>query len=566
MDESLHRLFRIVVAGLGLFLVTPSLVAQTDPPLPDFEDITSHSGVAFMNAASHTSQKYLLEAMVGGVAMLDFDQDGYLDLFFVNGAKIDDPMPDGKSPDKSDPRFWNRLYRNNGDLTFADVTEKAGVKGRYFGQGVAIADYDNDGFPDLFLTNFGQNTLYHNLRDGTFEDVTRAAGVSGGGWSAGAGFIDFDRDGHLDLVVSRYLAWTFEDNPWCGDRKPGFRSYCHPKHFAPVTHLVYRNKRDGSFQDVTAGSGFLESPGKGLGVAFNDFDQDGWTDILIANDSVPQQLFRNKGAGKFEELGLFSGVSYDEDGKTFAGMGVDFADYNNDGRPDVFINALAHQRYALFNNLGDVFEYASGPSGIGNISALHSGWGTKFFDYDNDGRKDILVAQGHVMDNIELTQPDTQYEEPLSLMRNAGDVFVDVSSSSGKPFELPRASRGAAVGDLDNDGFLDIVVNCNDQPALVLRNKGNRNNWLVLDTVGGRSNRDGIGGQIRLVSDSGTEQYAMASTAGSYLSASDKRVHFGLGPAGQVKLVEIKWPSGVVQRLEDVRANQVLKVEEPSAK
>ena len=562
----------LVLPGLSLFPLSYSAAGQTNPA-PVFADITSSSNVTFLNAASHTSQKYLLESMVGGVAMLDYDQDGYLDLYFVNGAALDDPMPEGKMPGKSDPRYWNRLYRNNGDLTFADVTEKAGVKGDFFGQGVAAADYDNDGFPDLFLANFGGNILYRNRGDGTFQDVTISAGVGGDGWSAGAGFMDYDKDGRLDLFVSRYVAWSFEDNPYCGERKPGFRSYCHPKHFAPVSHLVYRNKGDGSFEDVSESSGFSASPGKGLGIAFHDYDQDGWTDVLVANDSFPQQLFRNNEGSGFEELGLLSGVAYDEDGKTFAGMGVDFADYDNDGRPDAFINALAHQKYALFRNLGDLFEYVSGPSGVSSISALHSGWGTKFFDYDNDGWKDIFVAQGHVMDNIELTQPDVLYEEPLVLMRNTGRNFVDVSESSGPPFQVRRSARGAAIGDLDNDGFLDIVVNCNDQAALVLRNEGGGNNWLIVDTVGVRSNRDGIGSQIRLVVDSvdgnsagggsGDEQFAIVSTAGSYLSSGDKRVHFGLGAAKQVKLLEITWPSGEVRRLENVAANQILTVEEP---
>ena len=280
MASPRRRALLLVLPGLSLFPLSYLAAGQTNPA-PVFADITSSSNVTFLNAASHTWQKYLLESMVGGVAMLDYDQDGYLDLYFVNGAALEDPMPEGKMPDKSDPRYWNRLYRNKGDLTFADVTEKAGVKGDFFGQGVAAADYDNDGFPDLFLANFGGNILYRNRGDGTFQDVTSSAGVGGDGWSAAAGFIDYDRDGHLDLIVSRYVAWSFEDNPYCGERKPGFRSYCHPKHFAPVSHLVYHNKGDGSFEDVSESSGFGASPGKGLGIAFHDYDQDGWTDVLI---------------------------------------------------------------------------------------------------------------------------------------------------------------------------------------------------------------------------------------------------------------------------------------------
>ena len=545
-------------------LACAQLAGQTaGPDLPVFTDVTEASGLDFRNASSGTSQKYLLESMVGGVAAFDYDGDGLLDLYFVNGAALEDPMPDGKHPDKSDPKYWNRLYRNDGSWKFSDVTELSGVRGDHFGQGVAAADYDNDGNTDLFLANFGRNILFRNLGDGTFEDVTEHAGVAGGGWSAGAGFLDYDRDGHLDLFVSRYVEWSFAENPWCGEREPGHRSYCHPKHFAPIPHLVYRNNGNGTFENVSEATGFGSTPGKGLGIAFNDYDRDGWTDVLVANDSFPQQLFRNLEGKGFEELALLSGMAYDENGRTFAGMGTDFADYNNDGNPDVFINALAHQRYALFRNEGELFEYVSGPTGVSGITSMHSGWGTKFFDYDNDGMKDIFVAQGHVMDNIELTQPDLTYEEPFMLMRNWGDGFRDVSDRSGKAFSVPRAARGAAIADLDNDGFLDIAVNCRDQQAVLLRNEGNGNHWLVLDLEGSNSNVDAMGAQVRLAGESGTEQHLMVSAAGSYLSSGDRRLHFGLGPSGQAVLVEIAWPSGLVQVLEDVRANQVLKVSEP---
>ena len=531
--------------------------------LPVFTDVTQASGVDFLNNSSSTSQKYLLESMVGGVAAFDYNGDGLLDLYFVNGASISDPMTEGQTPDKSEPEYWNRLYRNDGDWQFTDMTEEAGVRGDHFGQGVAAGDYDNDGRADLFLANFGRNILYRNLGDGSFEDATERAGVEGGGWSAGAGFLDYDRDGHLDLFVSRYVEWSFQDNPWCGERKPGHRSYCHPKHFAPISHLVYRNNGDGTFTDVSDSSGFAGAPGKGLGIAFNDYDGDGWNDVLVANDSFPQQLFRNLEGGGFEELALLSGMAYDENGRTFAGMGADFADYNNDGLPDVFINALAHQRYALFRNDGQLFEYVSGPTGVSGITAQHSGWGTKFFDYDNDGIRDIFVAQGHVMDNIELTQPDVKYKEPLVLMRGGGDGFKDVSASSGEPFEVPRAARGAAIADLDNNGFLDIALNCKDEPAVLLQNEGNGGNWLIVDLSGTRSNKDGIGSRVRIVLESSGEQHAVASAAGSYLSSNDHRLHFGLGRSEQVGLVEIEWPSGVVQRFEQVRANQILVVTEP---
>ena len=548
---------------LLLALLSPAVAISN--PSPTFIDITARSGVRFKHDASHTSQKYLPEAMGGGVAMFDYDGDGRLDLFFVNGAAIQDPMPAVKSADKSDPRYWNRLYRNNGDGTFTDVTESAGVRGHSYGMGVAIGDYDNDGRPDLYVTNVGENILYHNNGDGTFTDVTRKAGVAGGGWSTSACFVDYDRDGYLDLIVTRYLEWDFSKNIWCGERRPGYRSYCHPDQFRPTTHLVYHNNGDNTFTDVSKTCGFAAAPGKGLGIAFNDFDRDGWPDILVANDSFPQQLFRNKHDGTFEEVGVFQGVAYNEDGLTFAGMGLDFQDYDNDGWPDVFINALANQRYSLFRNLKGAFEYASGPSGVGGATLLHSGWGTKFFDYDNDGWKDLFVAQGHVMDNIELTQPSARYLEPLLLLRNSGGKFRDVSSQSGPTFKIPLAARGAAFGDLNNDGFMDVAINCNNQTALILSNQGgNGNHWLLVNTLGSVSNRDGIGAQLRLVSKSGAEQYGIVSLAGSYLSSSDKRVHFGLGRDESAKLLEITWPSGIVQRLENIAADRILTVREPA--
>jgi hypothetical protein len=548
--------------GISLTVLVP-LSAFLLSSQPAFEDIAAQSGAAFRNEPSQTPQKYLPETMVGGVALFDYNSDGLLDLFFVNGAALTDPMPEGQQPTKSEPQYWNRLYRQKRDGSFTDVTAEAGVAGYLYGQGVAVGDYDNDGHPDLYVTNFGRNILYRNNGDGTFEDATAQAGVAGGGWSTGAMFVDYDADGFLDLAVARYLDWDFTTNRWCGERKEGYRAYCHPNEFGPVTHLLFHNNGDGTFADVSRSSGFGRHPGKGLGVAFNDFDRDGRPDIFVANDSFPQQLFRNLGDGAFEEKALVVGVGFDEDGRTFAGMGIDFVDYDNDGWPDVFVNALARQKYALYRNHGGIFDYVSGPTGVASATQTHSGWGTKLIDYDNDGWKDIFVAQGHVMDNVALTQPDVRYREPFLLMRNIQGTFTDVSKQGGPDFQVERAARGAAFGDLNNDGFVDIVVNCNAEPAVILRNMGNGNHWLMIDTVGTVSNRDGIGAQIRLVAESGAEQFGLVSTAGSYLSASDKRVHFGLGAETKAKLVEITWPSGVVQRIENVSANQMLIVTEP---
>ncbi len=559
-----RRSFLLALAGGGLARPLRAYgggVSAATPPT--FADVTAKSRVNFHCNASKTSQKYLIETMVGGVAMLDYDGDGLLDLFFVNGAALWDTMPAGKEPDKTDPKFWNRLYRNNGDGTFTDVTEKANVKGHSYGMGVAVGDYDNDGHPDIYVTNFGRNILYHNNGDGTFTDVTDKAGVAAGGWSSSACWVDYDRDGHLDLVVSRYLQWDIQNNPWCGDRVAGYRAYCHPDAFKPVTHIVYHNNGNGTFTDVTQTAGLANLPGNGLGISSNDFDLDGWPDILVANDKLPQQLFRNKRDGTLTEVALAAGLAYDEDGATFSGMGVNFEDYDNDGWPDVFIGDLANQRYALYKNQKGTFQYVSGPTGLASISARHSGWGTAFVDYDNDGWKDLFVAQSHVMDNIELTQPSVRYLEPLLLLRNVSGRFEDVSKSCGSAFLRPMASRGVAFGDLDNDGFVDMAISVLDGDALILRNQGNGNHWVLINTVGSVSNRDGIGARIHCVSESGLEQWATVSTAGSYQSSSDKRVHFGLGADKTIKLLEIAWPSGTVQKLEKVAADQILTVREP---
>jgi hypothetical protein len=538
--------------------------APATPPVIEFEDVTAKSGIRFQHQASRTRRKYLPESMGAGVAIFDYDNDGWQDLFFVNGAKLQDPMPLGSSPDKSDPSYWNRLYHNNRDGTFTDITEKAGLPGRLYGMGVATGDYDNDGNVDLLVTNLGGNILYHNNGDGTFTDVTAKAGVGGNGWCTGACFVDYDRDGRLDLIVSRYVQWDFSE-VYCGEHRPGYRAYCHPDQFEPITHLMFHNNGDGTFTDVSKKCGIASSPGKGLGVAIDDFDGDGWPDIFVANDSVAEQLFRNNHDGTFAEVALISGLGYDQNGHAFAGMGADFGDYQNTGWPSVFVNALANQKYKLFRNDKGTFEDVTDSIGLGASTLSHSGWGAKWIDYDNDGWLDLFVAQGHVMDNIQLTEPTLRYLEPPLLLRNYQGRFSNVSPESGSIFTTPIAARGAAFGDLDNDGRIDVAINCNDGPAIILHNRaGNGNHWLILNLTGTSSNRDAIGSKIRLVTESGQQQTRFVSTAGSYLAASDKRAHFGVGSSKKIRLIEITWPSGIVQRLESVSADQILQVKEPS--
>jgi len=547
------RLLAAFILALWLFAV---------PAAPPFVDGTSASKIDFVSAASKTPEKYLIEAMGGGVALFDADGDGQLDIFFVNGAALRPGMSAKDRPAKGNPRFWNRLYRNQGDGTFSDITERAGLSGQGYGQGVAVGDCDNDGRPDLYVTSLGANALYHQQKTGVFEEIAVAAGVAGGGWSTSAGFIDYDRDGRLDLFVARYLDWDFSKNKPCGGTQAPLRAYCHPNEFPPITHLLYRNLGGCRFENVSAKAGLLQSPGKGLGVAFEDADRDGWPDIFVANDSFPQQLFRNRHDGTFEEIGLPSGVAYDDDGQVFAGMGVGWADYDHDGWPDLFVNALANQGYSLFRSSRGLYSHVSANTGLTNLTKLHSGWGAGFLDYDNDGWKDIFVAQGHVMDNIELTQPGIRYLELPLLLRNLKGRFVDVSAQAGLPFATAMAARGAAFGDLNNDGAIDIVAASNDGRPRVFLNHTPDSHWLLVNAIGTKSNRDGIGASVRVVGASGLEQFAFVSTAGSYLSAHDRRVHFGLGADPSVKLLEIRWPSGIVQSWKNLPANQIFTARE----
>ena len=548
--------------GSGDSAKTPPPPGPQAPSPVTFADVTAQTRITFRQAASVTSQKYLLESMSGGVAMFDYDSDGRLDLYFTNGARLDDPMPKGAMPDKRDPKFWNRLYHQKADGTFEDVTEKAGVQGNGYSMGAAAADYDGDGFTDLYVTAYGSNTLYRNRGDGTFEDATRRAGVAASGWSTSAGWLDYDRDGRLDLFVARYADWDFEKGSlYCGEQRPGYRAYCHPDNFKGASNILFHQKADGTFEDVSTASKIYDAEGKGLGVAFSDFDNDGFVDIVVANDSVRQQFYRNRGDGTFEDLALVAGVGYDENGKTFAGMGVDAGDFDNDGLTDIFITALSNETYPLYRNNGDLsFNYATNTAAVGQITLLYSGWGTRFLDADNDGLLDIFVAQGHVLDTIEKTSAYLKYKQSPLLMRNTGKGFVNVSASAGPPFQTPLAARGAAFGDLDNDGDTDAVIAVVEGTPVVLRNEGTKNHWLGLSLVGPKPNSAALGARVTLTDASGRREVREVYGAGSYLSSNDTRVLFGLGQAASVKSLEIRWPTGRTQKIENPGIDRYLTI------
>ncbi len=528
-----------------------------------FVDATANSGVDFLHQAPHTSRKYLIETMGSGVALFDYDNDGRLDIFLVNGAPFGDPTQKGTIPEKTGPKYWNRLYHQKANGTFEDVTEKAGLQGVGYGMGVAVGDYDNDGYEDLYVTAYGGNKLYHNNGNGTFTDVTEKAGVGGSGWSTSAAWVDLDGDGLLDLVVLRYVTWDWDD-VWCGEHREGYRGYCHPDVFPPIAMLVYHNNGNGTFTEEAHKLG-LDKPAKALGIAITDYDHDGHLDIFVANDSMVEFLFHNRGDGTFEEVGLEAEIAVDSEGRTFAGMGADFADYNNDGLPDLIVDNLANQKYALYQNAGDgTFTYSSYTSGIAGMTLLHSGWGVRFLDYDNDGWKDLLIAQGHDLDTIELTFPQLHYREPMLLARNLdGKKFVDVSPISGDVFTKRWVGRGMAIGDINNDGRIDAVVTENGGPAHILINETKTaNHWLGLNMIGHRSNRDAIGAMVKITTSTGS-QWETVSTSGSYLSSSDKRLHFGLGANGVAQTVEIHWPSGIVQTLKNVPGDRYMTIDEP---
>src|ERR1041385_2007725 len=544
--------------------VPPPAGPQAPSPVT-FTNITAQSGVNFTHAAAKTPQKYLLETMGGGVAIFDYNNDGRMDLFFTNGAALKQPMSKDDLPDKSQPKYWNRLFQQQPDGTFTDVTERAGLKGAGYSMGVAAADYDNDGFVDLFVTGYKADRLYHNNGDGTYTDVTSKLPKLTEGWSTSAGWFDYDHDGRLDLFIARYMDWDFESGAmFCGGPTSALRAYFHPDNFKGAANILLHQRSDGSFEDVSKSSGIADPSGKGLGVAFADFDNDGWTDVFVANDSVRQSLYRNKGDGTFEDIAVISGAAYDEDGRTFAGMGVDTADFDNDGYVDVFITTLSNEKYALYRNNGDLtFTYVTNTTGIGQITLLNAGWGARFVDVDNDGLRDLFVAQGHVLDTVEKSTAYLKYKQPLLLMRNTGKGFVNVSATAGAAFNAPIAARGATFGDLNNDGQLDAVVAVLDDAPIILRNAGTPHHWIGIALSGTKSNRSGIGARLTVTNATGQKQIFDAGTAGSYLSSNDPRIVVGLGNAKAVRSVEVRWPSGRVQTIQAPAIDRYVRINEP---
>jgi enediyne biosynthesis protein E4 len=525
-----------------------------------FENVIERSKIKFKLQNSVSPQRYTFETMTGGVALFDYNSDGLLDIFFTNGAAI-------PSLEKSDPSYSNRLFRNNGDGTFTDVTEKVGLQGVGYSMGVAAGDYDNDGFVDLYVTGVNRNQLFHNNGDGTFTDVTEKAGVGGivpklgKAWSVGAGWFDYNNDGLLDLFVVNYLNYNIKTATHCVQQ--GLPAYCSPVDFLGMPNILYRNNGDGTFTDVSERSHISQYVGKGMGLAFADYDNDGFADIFVSNDTFENYLLHNNGDGTFSNVATLAGVAYNSYGNAIAGMGADFRDVDNDGNPDIFETAMFKEGFPLYKNLGNgQFQDDSSAAGLSVLTSRSTAWGVGIFDFDNDGNKDLFTANSDILDNS-MQLAHRPFALANQVFRNKGNMtFEDVSSKAGTSFSIAAPHRGAAFGDLNNDGKIDVVVTVlNGPPEIWMNRSSNRHYWIILKLVGVKSNRDGLGTKVKITTSLGT-QYNHATTAVSYNSSSDKRVHFGLGSAGVVESIELRWPSGVRQVLKNVKADQILTVTE----
>ena len=550
----------LIRASATLALPAFSALARAVPEARyPFEEVPpSVSGISWKHTAGHSQQKYLPETTGAGCAFLDYDNDGWMDIYLVNSGKCDffDPSPP----------LRNALYRNNRDGTFTDVTEKAGVFGGGYGQGVAVGDYDADGFPDLYVTQYGRNILYHNNGDGTFTDVTDKAGVAAPGWSSSAVWFDYDNDGRLDLFVCRFVDFDKSKNlPCAAGDSPG---YCIPRLYKPMASWLFHNNGDGTFTDVSKSSGIGNFLGKAWGVVATDINNDGRMDLFVGNDTVQNFLFANRGHGKFEEIGAQAGVAYSEAGRPRSGMGVDSADFNQDGWMDLFVANIDHEMYSLYrNNRDESFDDEAVATGIAKATHLLSGWGLKFFDYDNDGNLDLFLANGNPDDMIQVFHKDVDYEEPLLLFHGDGKSLEDVSKQSGPVFAKRLSARGLAVGDFDNDGAVDVLVSCNNQPPVLLKNKvGPQNHWLGLKLVGKKANIDAIGARVTYQAGD-LKRSHMKVGGGSFLSSHDPRIVLGLGKRTKLDWVDIKWPepSGQVQRFTNLPLDRYVTIHEGQA-
>ena len=564
LKSSGFRYFSVAALAITICATASTILPVQTAKMPEpstgvhYVDVREQAKITFQQDSTQTEEKYYLETMGTGVAWIDYDQDGLMDLYFVQSAATDIYKP--PHPLRS------ALCHNNGDGTFTDVTAKAGVDGEgHYGQGVAVGDFDNDGYPDMYVTGYGRAILYHNNGNGTFSNVTAKSGVADeGGWSTSAGWFDYDKDGWLDLVVTNYIDWSSKNNVWCGERRPGYRSYCHPGNYKGQRIKLYHNNKDGTFTDVSDASGVGKPEAKGMGVVLADFNNDGWPDIAIANDSWPNFLFINKRNGTFEDVSLVSGIAASEDGRYEAGMGIDAADVDGDGWQDVYITHLDFELNRLYHNSQDgTFTDETFRSGLGNKAVLLSGVSMKFVDYDNDGWNDILQLNGSMLDNVALYHEEVTYKEPLLMFRNLGKgQFDKVSDSLGPDFIRPIVGRGLATADYDNDGDIDIVTNNRgDYPSLLRNEGGNANHWLTIQLVGTKSNRDGVGASLKLTSE-GFVHVEQAKGGMSYMSASDPRIHFGLGKRTKIESLEITWPSGQVDKLGNVGPDQIITVKE----